>query len=232
VATEQVHKEEIATDFYLQLLGTPRPREFDLDLDAVGMQPVDLAGLEAHFSDEEVWAAVHSMPANKSPGPDGFSWEFYRSCWLVVKDDVLRALHAIWMGREQGFECLNNALITLLPKKVGAIDLTDFRPISLVRSFARLLTKVLARRLAPKMPELVDGSQTAFIQGRCIQDNFMLVQASAKAMHSRREASLLFKVDIAKAFDSISWSFLLSVLRQRGFGPRWIRWVSLLLRTA
>jgi hypothetical protein len=73
VATEQVDKEEIATDFYLQLLGRPRPREFDLDLDAVGMQPVDLAGLEAHFSDEEVWAAVRSMPANKSPGPDGFS---------------------------------------------------------------------------------------------------------------------------------------------------------------
>jgi hypothetical protein len=51
-------------------------------------------------------------------------------------------------------------------------------------------------------------------------------------LHVKKEASPLFKVDIAKAFDSISWPFLLSVLRQRGFGPRWIRWISLLLRTA
>jgi hypothetical protein len=82
------------------------------------------------------------------------------------------------------------------------------------------------------MPELVDENQTAFIQGRCIQDNFLLVQESAKVLHAKKEASLLFKVDITKAFDSISWPFLLSVLRQRGFGMRWIRWISLLLRTA
>jgi hypothetical protein len=150
----------------------------------------------------------------------------------VIKGDVTSALRAIWLGREQGFECLNNALITLLPKKTGAVDLSDFRPISLVHSFARLLTKILARRLAPRMPELVNANQTAFIQGRCIQDNFLLVQESAKVLHAKNEASLLFKVDIAKAFDSISWPFLLSVLRQRGFGTRWIRWISLLLRTA
>jgi hypothetical protein len=115
------------------------------------------------------------MPGNKSPGPDGLSWEFYRHCWQVVKEDVIHALHAIWLGRDQGFECLNNALITLLPKKIDVVDLSDFRPISLVHSFARLLTKIMARRLAPRMNELVDGNQTAFIRGRCIQDNFLLV---------------------------------------------------------
>jgi hypothetical protein len=60
----------------------------------------------------------------------------------------------------------------------------------------------------------------------------LLVQESAKALHAKKEASLLFKVDIAKAFDHISWPFMLSVLWQRGFGIRWIRWISLLWRTA
>jgi hypothetical protein len=172
-----------------------------------------LSELEAQFTEEEVWAALHAMPTNKSPGPDGFTWEFYRRCWTVIKEDVLAALRVIWIGRDQGFDCLNEALITLLPKKSGAVDLSDFRPISLVHSFARLLTKVLAHQRAPQMTELVDTNQSAFIHERCIQDSFLLVQESAKALHKRKEAALLFKVDIAKAFDSISWPFLLSVLR-------------------
>ncbi|KAM0928574.1 hypothetical protein ACQ4PT_002562 [Festuca glaucescens] len=144
----------------------------------------------------------------------------------------MEALRAVWLGRDQGFEALNEALITLLPKKDGAVELKDFRPIILVHSFAHLLTKVLAWRLAPRMQDLVDGNQTAFIWGRCIQDNFLLVKESAKLLHQRRIPSLLLKVDVAKAFDSISWPFLLSVLRQCGFGQRWIRWIALLLRSA
>ncbi|KAM0925087.1 hypothetical protein ACQ4PT_004437 [Festuca glaucescens] len=128
----------------------------------------------------------------------------------------MAALRYVWIGRDQGFEALNEALIALLPKKDGAMELKDFRPVSLVHSFARLLTKIMARRLAPRMHELVDGNQMAFIRGRCIQDNFLLVKESAKLLHRKRFPSLLLKVDIAKAFDNISWPFLLSVLRHRG----------------
>jgi hypothetical protein len=77
VATEQAEKEALATDFYVGLLGTARPREHDLNLEAVGLRAADLSDLETQFSEEEVWEALRAMPANKSPGPDGFSWEFY-----------------------------------------------------------------------------------------------------------------------------------------------------------
>ncbi|KAM0878358.1 hypothetical protein ACQ4PT_034930 [Festuca glaucescens] len=82
------------------------------------------------------------------------------------------------------------------------------------------------------MQELVGANQTAFIRNRCIQDNFLLVKESAKLLHRRKISSFLLKVDMAKAFDSLSWPFLLSVLRQRGFGPRWLKWIALILRTA
>ena len=43
---------------------------------------------------------------------------------------------------------------------------------------------------------------------------------------------MLLKLDVARAFDSVAWPFLLGVLRQHGFRPRWVRWISLLLRSA
>ena len=58
------------------------------------------------------------------------------------------------------------ALDTLLPKKPGAEEVWDFRPISLIHSFAKLVTKVLARRLALSLPDLVGAHQSAFVRGR------------------------------------------------------------------
>jgi hypothetical protein len=69
--------------------------------------------------------------------------------------------------------------ITLIPKKDNADQVKDFRPISLVHSFAKLITKILASRLASRLNDLVSPNQNAFIKGRFIQDNFMLVQQTA-----------------------------------------------------
>jgi hypothetical protein len=63
---------------------------------------------------------------------------------------------------------------------------------------------VLANRLAPKLSGLVHISQSVFIKGHFIQDKFKMVQSSAKLLHARKCASLLLKVDTAKAFDSVT----------------------------
>uniref|UniRef100_A0A0E0DT58 Reverse transcriptase domain-containing protein n=1 Tax=Oryza meridionalis TaxID=40149 RepID=A0A0E0DT58_9ORYZ len=113
------------------------------------------------------------------------------------------------------FGRINKAFITLLPKKQDATSMRDFRPINLLHSFAKLFTKLLSRRLAPHLNSLVASNQSAFIQKRCIHDNFMLVRQSAKRLHERRQSSTLLKLDIAQAFDSISWQFILEVLQTR-----------------
>ena len=51
-------------------------------------------------------------------------------------------------------------------------------------------------------------------------------------LHCKKFASVLLKVDIAKAFDSVAWPFLLEVLEHIGFPRRWRNWISILLSMA
>ena len=113
--------------------------------------------------------------------------EVYKSYWSIIKGDVLMALNAIQQGHVFKFRLLNMAYIILLPKKMGAVEVKDFRPISLIHSFATLVTKLLANRLAPLSPSLISVNQSTFVRGRKIHDNFMLVQQMVKSLHKKKE---------------------------------------------
>lgn len=127
---------------------------------------------------------------------------------------------------------LNNSLVVMLPKKMGSVEVKDFRPISLTHNFGKLFSKLLAARLSPKLSELVAENQSAFVRGRSIHDNFKLVQLTTRALHAGRNPALLLKVDITKAFDSVSWPFHIQILQRLGFGHRFIEMVCIVLSTA
>ena len=99
------------------------------------------------------------------------------------------------------------ANIVLLPKKEGVQDANDLKPISLIQSIPKLVSKMLAARLAPEINYLVTHNQSAFIRGRSIQDNFLYVTNVLKAAHSAKTHLVFLKLDVAKAFDSVSWVF-------------------------
>lgn len=82
------------------------------------------------------------------------------------------------------------------------------------------------------MGELVQTNQSVFIKGRCLHDNFLLVRQMARRLHRRKAKGVLLKLDITKAFDSLSWPFLFEVLHAKGFSERWISWIATLLTTA
>ena len=133
----------------------------------------------------------------------------------------MAVLHSIWGKNFRNLCMLNSAYISLIPKRAEADQVKDFRPISLVHSFAKLVTKILANRLAGHLDAMVSPNQSAFVKRRFIQDNFMLVQQTVRFLHSQKQPSILLKLDITKAFDSVSWPFLMEVLGQLGFGSRW-----------
>jgi hypothetical protein len=105
---------------------------------------------------------VRSLPNEKAPGPDVFTNDFYKSCWQIIKAEVLNAFHAFHMQHCGTMENLNHAQVVLIPKVEVATEPKDFRPISLIHSFAKLLTKVLAIRLSVYIDKLISTSQKCF----------------------------------------------------------------------
>ncbi|KAM0857624.1 hypothetical protein ACQ4PT_048352 [Festuca glaucescens] len=172
------------------------------------------------------------MPPDRALGPDGFNGAFYQRAWTVIKRDVMAGILKLAIGDSRGFARLNRAYITLIPKRQNASEVGDFRPISLVHSFSKLFSKIVANHLRAKLPELISVNQSAFVKNQSLHDNFLLVRRVARRIHQRKQLGVLLKLDISRAFDSISWSFLFEVLRHLGFGVLFLKWVASLLYTA
>ncbi|WJZ98952.1 hypothetical protein VitviT2T_017438 [Vitis vinifera] len=120
---------------------------------------------------------------------------------------------------------LNNTFLVLIPKKSGAEDLGDFRPISLLGGLYKLLAKVLVDRLKKVVGKAVSTSQNAFVRGRQILDSSLIANEVIDSWQKQKEKGLICKLDIEKAYDSINWKFLLKVLQKMGFGSKWVGWM-------
>jgi len=64
-------------------------------------------------------------------------------------------------------------------------------------------------------------NQSAFIRKRSIHDNFLYTQNTIRHLHKTNQPALFLKFDIAKAFDSVRWDYLLEAMESMGFGQRW-----------
>lgn len=195
-------------DYYLSVLGPNFERTRRFDLHVLGLPQEDLVDLDQPFTEEEVWAVIVDLPNDKAPGPDGFTRLFYKRMWGTIKTDIMNTFNAFWSQDFRSFNHLNDAYMILLKKKEHPVEIKDYRPISLIHSFTKLITKCLDR-LAGVLDKLVLHNQSMFIRGRCIHDNFRQVQLACRSIHARRSPVLLLKIDIAKAFDMVSWVFLL-----------------------
>jgi hypothetical protein len=128
--------------------------------------------LKRVFEEEEIRKVVSAMNGDKASGPNGFSMAFFQTCRDVLKVDIMKVFCEFHAGGL--FESLNASFITLIPKIPGALDLKDFRPISLVGAIYKIIAKVLANRLKKVMEKVFSKSQSAFIKGRQILDPILI----------------------------------------------------------
>ena len=136
-----------AVQFYKKLYKeTEEWRPFVEGLEFDQIEGLERDWLERRLEQQKVLQVVKEMEGDKALGLDGFSLAFYHHCWEVVERNVLAVFEEFYQHSK--FEkSLNATFIALIPKKNGASNIRDFRPISLVGSVYKILAKVLANRL-------------------------------------------------------------------------------------
>lgn len=116
-------------------------------------------------------------------------------------------------------EKVNMTDICLIPKVDKPEFIEQFRPISLCNTIYKIVTKVIVNRLKEVIPGIVSPYQTGFVPRRKIQENIIIAQEMAHNMAKRRGKLGFFaiKVDLSKAYDKLSWSFIWQTLEEIGF---------------
>ncbi|GJS37254.1 RNA-directed DNA polymerase, eukaryota, partial [Tanacetum coccineum] len=111
--------------------------------------------LEREVTNDEIKRAVWDCGTDKAPGPDGFTFGFYRRFWYLIHEDVTEAVRFFFLHSDIPKGC-NSSFIALIPKIPNANLVNDFRPISLIGSLYKIIAKILANRITGVLNDLVN----------------------------------------------------------------------------
>ena len=186
--------------------------------------------LDNEITISEMLNALKFMNNGSSPGVDGIPTEFYKVFWEDIKKPLYNSF----------IHSLNTGILSLSQRK-GVLSLLykgnnsdkellkNWRPISLVNSDYKILTKLFSIRIKRVMADLVHENQTGFIKGRNISQTLRELDDIIEREKHFKNSHFLLAVDFEKAFDTISTLFVTEMCKEYGFGPSFLRWIDILM---
>lgn len=143
--------------------------------------------------------------------------------WKTIENDVYASVGDI-LNNGGDLKDWNDTLIALIPKKKKVERVTDFRPINLSNVCYKIVAKVLANRWRQVLDKVIYQCQSAFIPGRLITDNILIVfECMYWLRHSKsKQGYVAFKLDMSKAYNRVEWRYMEAVMSKLGFSTKWI----------
>ena len=182
--------------------------------------------LEGPLTYDECKQVLETFQNDKSPGEDGFTVEFYNFFFELLGHNLVESFNEAYETNELSIS-QRRGIITLIPKEDGSLlDLSNWRPITLLNVNCKIATKAIAKRIEASLPKLVNSDQTGFIKGRYIGENIRLIIDTMEYTEKYNIPGILVSLDFRKAFDSIEWPFIMRTLDVFNFGTSIQKWVS------
>ncbi|KAK0138455.1 Transposon TX1 uncharacterized protein [Merluccius polli] len=185
------------------------------------------ANLGKPLSLQELHSALMNMQGGKAPGIDGLTVEFYKAFWDVIGEDLMAVLNESLAVGLLPLSC-RRAVITLLPKKGNLQDIKNWRPVSLLCTEYKILSKALANRVKGVMDQVIHQDQTYCVPGRSIRDNVHLIRDVLDLSSSLGLDVGLISMDQEKAFDRVEHQYLWKVMESFGFNADLIAMIKVL----
>lgn len=205
-----------ATKYYKSLFGPSESPIFSLDPNCWDQNEKiteeENIQLVQPFTEEEIKKVIKSMKRNTAPRPDHKPVEFYQSCWEIIKEDIMDMIQDFWK-HELDVDRLNYGVITLIPKIKEVSKIQQYMPICLLNVSYNIITKVVMLRFEDCMSRIINRSQNAFIKDRNIMDGVLSLHEIIHETRRKKKDGTILKLDFEKAYDKISWSFLLESMK-------------------
>ncbi|XP_044367523.1 uncharacterized protein [Triticum aestivum] len=217
-------KEAVIFQTFKKCLVSSAKHEMKFDLARIIKRVEDLDQLTVPFTHQEIDDVIKYMPAERAPGPDGFTGHFLKTYWHVIKVDFYKLCNQFHEGN-LNLESINEGFITLIPKINAPTSVNDFRPITLLNCCLKIITKLLANRLQRLILKIVHRNQYGFLKGRSIQDCLAWAFEYIYQCQSSKKPIGLLNLDFAKAFDTIEHDAMLDIMQHMGFNAKWLDWI-------
>ena len=187
----------------------------------------DTTHMDDPIWEAEVKKAIRESNNNKSPGPDGLTYEFYKtfeSQMSEILSEVYNNIHL--QGRME--DGMRESYIRLIHKKGDKGELKNWRPISLSNTDYKIMSKILTTRLNKVLPQLINEHQVCGITGRSIQRHLYLLQDLNRDEQLSRSKFNLVGIDMQKAFDRIDHGYVMEVAKKVGFSDNMLKWFKII----
>ena len=148
--------------------------------------------------ESEIREVVFRMLSDKSPGPDGFTTEFFKASWPIIAKDFTVAVQSFF---SKGFlpKGLNATILALIPKTDNAQEMRDYIPISCCNVLYKVISKIIANRLKSTLLQCISYNQSAFVKDRLLVENLLLATEIVKDYHKEDiSPRCAMKIDLAK----------------------------------
>ena len=210
------------TSYYTHLFGNKNTKENSRNIlleklrrTKISKEEADSLGKLMTLEEVRMWCKKVGM--GKSPGPDGIPSEFYKYFLNMAAPLLLGVFNEAIVGGELP-SFMKDGIISLLYKKKDRRDIRNYRPVTLLNSDYKIFTKILTSRLKAVITQLIDPMQTGFVPGRFILENSQFMKLLQATLDEEDRPGLVLFLDMEKAFDRVSWDFLLLALEAMGFG--------------